>query len=115
MWSFGSDESQLGEHAWYVANSGKTTHRVGQKKSNAFGLHDMQGNVSEWMQDCWNDSYSGASSEGGAWTTDDCGQRVMRGGSWDSSASLTRAAFRSRYESPIPSNWFGFRLARALP
>ena len=56
---------------------------VGSFPSNAFGLHDMHGNVWEWVEDCWHDSYSGAPSDGSAWTTGgDCSKRVLRGGSW---------------------------------
>ena len=57
---------------------------VGSFSANAWGLHDMHGNVWEWVQDCWNDSYVGAPTDGSAWTSGYCGLRVIRGGSWDS-------------------------------
>ncbi len=55
---------------------------VGAFSPNAFGLHDMHGNVYEWVRDCWNESYSGAPSDGSAWQTGNCSRRVLRGGSW---------------------------------
>ena len=69
--------------AWYDGNSGGRTHPVGQKAPNAWGLHDMHGNVGEWVEDCWHDSYVGAPANGMAWTAGgDCRGRVLRGGSW---------------------------------
>ena len=59
---------------------------VGSFSPNVWGLHDMHGNVWEWVQDCWNGSYSGAPSNGGAWQQGDCSRRVLRGGSWDDSS-----------------------------
>ncbi len=55
---------------------------VGSFNPNAFGLHDMHGNLWEWVQDCWNGSYQGAPADGSAWTSGDCERRVLRGGSW---------------------------------
>lgn len=112
-WSFGDDEGQLGNHAWYDGNSGNETHPVGQLQANKFGLFDMHGNVWEWVQDCWNDSYRGAPTDGSAWTSGCSGDyRVLRGGSWYSIAWSTRAASRY-YGSPgVRSNYDGFRLAR---
>ena len=55
---------------------------VGSFSANAWGLHDLHGNVWEWVQDCSNDSYVGAPTDGSAWTSGDCGLRVIRGGSW---------------------------------
>ena len=68
----------------YNRNYGAQTMEAGSFPSNGYGLHDVHGNVDEWVQDCWNDSYSGAPTDGSAWTSGDCSGRVLRGGSWDS-------------------------------
>ena len=90
----------------------KKTVPAGSYPPNAFGLHDMHGNVSEMVDDCWHDSYSDAPSDGRAWTSGDCGGRVMRGGSWDNVPRLLRAAIRSRLDTGFRSSIFGFRAAR---
>ena len=69
---------------------------VGSFNPNAFGLHDMHGNLWEWVQDCWNDSYQGAPADGSAWTIGDCERRVLRGGSWYNRPEDLRAAYRFR-------------------
>ena len=56
---------------------------VGRYEANAFGLYDVLGNVLEWTADCWNESYAGAPSNGGAWESGECTRRVLRGGSWN--------------------------------
>jgi formylglycine-generating enzyme required for sulfatase activity len=92
VFSFGDDESQLGEYAWYGSNSGHTTHSAGEKKPNGWGLYDVYGNVYEWCQD-WFGDYPGGS------VTDPRGPatgsyRVVRGGSWISSARSCRSGYR---------------------
>jgi formylglycine-generating enzyme required for sulfatase activity len=91
-YSFGNDERQLGEYAWYSANSGSKTHLVGQKKPNAWGLHDMHGNVWEWVQD-WYGPYTAGSAVDPAGPTSGS-RRVYRGGSWFYDAKLCRSAYR---------------------
>ena len=88
---------------------------VGSFRANDFGLHDVLGNVWEWVGDCWNDSYKGGPSDGSAWTTGNCTRRVLRGGSWISLPRFVRAAFRERYATGNRNNIYGFRVARTLP
>ncbi len=109
----GSDS--LDTVAWYRDNSGTRTHPVGQKQANALGLYDLSGNVWEWVQDCWNASYAGAPSNGQAWEQGECGNRVLRGGSWIGPPRYLRPAMRSMYTADDRSSAFGFRIARSLP
>ena len=88
---------------------------VGRFESNSFGLHDMHGNASEWVEDCWNETYSGAPSDGSAWLTGDCDRRVMRGGSWNFLPNDLRSAHRNRLTSNLGIlHFYGFRVARTL-
>ncbi len=83
---------------------------------NAFGLHDMHGNVYEWVQDCWNDNYQGAPVDGSAWESweMDCGGRVLRGGSWGSRPWYLRSANRDGLTTGLRIDRVGFRVARTL-
>ena len=92
---FGDDANQLGDYAWYEGNSGGTTHPVGQKKPNAWGLYDMHGNVWEWCEDNWHDSYKSAPSDGSAWLIKDNDYQILRGGSWYGLPNLCRSAYRN--------------------
>ena len=94
---FGDAESGLGEYAWHDSNSGDTTHPVGQKKPNAWGLYDTHGNVWEWCEDVSHGSYEGAPADGSAWLQGgDHGVRVLRGGSWGLNPGYCRSAHRLR-------------------
>ena len=102
------------DQANYDENRMKTV-PVGSFSANGFGLHDVHGNVGEWVEDCWHDSYSGAPVDGSAWVSgDDCGRRVLRGGSWSNIPWLLRSAVRVRYPPEVRINKFGFRVARTL-
>ena len=87
---------------------------VGSFESNAFGLYDVHGNVGEWVQDCRNDTYIGAPSDGQARTTGDCGQRFVRGGSWYYAPGTLRSANRDVYLTDRRAYDIGFRVARSL-
>jgi len=90
------------------------TSPVGSFRPNAFGLYDMHGNLWQWVEDCYSDSYSAAPNDEAAKTTGDCNLRVLRGGSWVDSPRGLRAAYRSR-DNPVNRSYFsGFRLARTL-
>jgi hypothetical protein len=79
---------------------------------NSFGLYDTAGNVSEWVEDCYHDTYTGAPTDGSAWVSGDCKGRVRRGG------SIGTNVHSAKRDPNLPSNRshvYGFRLARTLP
>lgn len=92
----------------------KRTSPVGAFAPNAFGLHDMAGNVMQWVQDCWNPSYDGAPKDGSAWERGDCTHRMVRGGNWFIRPFALRSAFRRQIRSNERDDIFGFRVARVL-
>jgi len=89
---------------------------AGSFPPNAFGLHDMHGNVWEWVQDCYSGNYTGAPVDGSAWESweMDCSRRVLRGGSWSNSPWFLRSAARLRSSTGLRSGDVGFRVARTL-
>ncbi len=87
---------------------------VARFASNPFGLNDINGNVSEWVQDCWHDSYSRAPKDGSAWVNPGCREYVIRGGSWAGSPVQARSAFRLSAPADTVSARVGFRVARDL-
>ena len=98
----------LDEVAWYDGNSGSKTQEVGQKKPNAWGLHDMHGNVYEWCVDWYDDTLKGGTDPTGPSSG---GFRVYRGGSWLNGASICRAAYRNWRLPGSRFNFLGFRPA----
>ncbi len=107
-WSFGDDESKLVDYAWYSKNSVGKTHAVAQKKPNAWGLHDMTGNVYEWCQD-WYGGYGGKATDPtgpGSGTS-----RVLRGGTWAHLATDLYSANRDRVVPAGHNSLIGLRVA----
>ena len=94
---------------------GKQTAPVGSFAANAFGLHDVHGNVSERVEDCWNDGYAGTPADGSAREQGDCSSRVVRWGPWNSDLRSLRSASRGKIDVGSRSYFGGFRVARSLP
>ena len=102
---------------WTVADCDDGYYRtspVGSFAANAFGLHDVHGNVWEWVQDCWNWSYDGAPGDGSAWERGNCSLRVLRGGSWNYDPRYLRAASRDWFGAWDRYGYVGFRVARTF-
>ena len=112
---FGDEEAALSDYGWSTYNSELKAHPVGEKKPNAFGLYDIHGNASEWVEDPWRDNYIGAPSDGSAWVEGgDPNRRVVRGGSWHTKPDLLTSAFRWGSFAESRSYLTGFRVARTL-
>ena len=107
---------KTGEYAWFIGNADEKTHPVGKKLPNPYGLYDIYGNVWEWCEDDWHDSYDGAPDDGRAWTgITRTTERVIRGGSFNFDEISCRSTDRGRNPSQFRLPDGGFRLAKTLP
>jgi formylglycine-generating enzyme required for sulfatase activity len=114
-YSFGDDEARLGDHAWFRGNSGNKSHPVGQKRSNAWGLYDMHGNVLEWCWDAYDPAYYRKSPAVDPLGPSQADYRVVRGGGCLNYPVVCRSAYRL-WDTPEKRYCdLGFRVARTLP
>lgn len=105
---YGDDEAGLGDYGWYNSNSGRTTHPVGEKRANAWGLRDMHGNVLEWCQDFYGEYPRQAVTDFRGPASGD--KRVPRGGGWFFAPMFARSAHRDAYPPSARYVGLGFRL-----
>jgi len=113
-YSFGDDESKLGDYAWYDSNSVGKIHEAGLKKPNHWGLYDMQSNVWECVQDKWHNNYKGAPTDGSSWESGGGFLRVVRGGGWNGVARIYRSGGRCDVDHSFHSKGLSFRLLMVL-
>ena len=120
-YDFGS-ENKLKLYSWFDENSGERTRPVGRKKPNAWGIHDLYGNVAEWCEDVYSETYyseSGSKDPLGPTSPGTDVRRVLRGGSWKSSADMCRASFRQGQrtgdsDACFYTDYCGFRCVRRI-
>ncbi|MGE5296347.1 MAG: SUMF1/EgtB/PvdO family nonheme iron enzyme, partial [Solirubrobacterales bacterium] len=118
-YSFGNSAGQLAAYAWFADSSGKTTHPVGQKKPNAWGLYDMHGNVAEWCNDRYAKDYYANSPAENPRGPAEGQERVLRGGAWNSIADACRSTYRASDpaidDTCLANDALGFRCVRKAP
>jgi formylglycine-generating enzyme required for sulfatase activity len=109
-WFFGNDPAELGQYAWFSGNSGNSTHPVGEKKPNPWGLYDIYGNVWDFVAD-WFEKYKAGTVTDPAGPTSSAAGRVYRGGAWHYSPDFCRSSVRGNISSDLRHSCIGFRLA----
>jgi formylglycine-generating enzyme required for sulfatase activity len=112
-YSFGESDEVLGEYAWYAANSNDRTQPVGEKRPNAFGLHDMHANVWEWCWDGFAWDYYGKSPTIDPRGPDQAERRVVRGGAYYDYTEDVRSAYRSAQWPQSRRPFLAFRVVQA--
>ncbi|NVJ92372.1 MAG: formylglycine-generating enzyme family protein [Methylocystaceae bacterium] len=112
-WSHGNNENGLSSFAWFERMGRDGLRPASQKHPNPWGLHDIHGNVSEWVQDCVTDNYEEAPRDGRADETGNCARRILRGGGYNDEARALRTAFRRRQDQTSRASPSGFRLVRS--
>jgi len=112
QYSLGDDTARFGEYAWYRDNSDKRTHPVGEKKPNAWRLHDMHGNVWERCQDRYAEEYYAGSPPSDPPGATEGTLRVLRGGTWECFPRYCRSALRYGGSASYRLNNLGFRVVR---
>jgi formylglycine-generating enzyme required for sulfatase activity len=111
---WGDDDVAAADHAWFKNNSDGHSHPVGLKGANAFGLYDVVGNVWQWTEDCYADTYANTPTDGSAAETPNDCMRVDRGSCWLYPAWLLRSATRERNPADFRDAIMGFRVVRTL-
>ena len=106
---FGDDENELGDYAWCNENSERVTHNVGTKKANAWGLHDMHGNVWEWCLDRYAENYETTPTDGAVHKVATDKGMVCRGGAWSGEANNCRSSSRINLGANSRNYFVGFR------
>jgi formylglycine-generating enzyme required for sulfatase activity len=111
---WGDSSHDSSSYAWYGKATGQDagTASVFERLPNAFGIHDILGNVAEWTLDAHNENYDGAPNDGSAWKDGDKSRRVIRGGAWIYGPKDMRCGYRSFVRTDFRSNYLGFRVAR---
>jgi formylglycine-generating enzyme required for sulfatase activity len=112
-YGFGDERDSLGDYAWFMQNLGGKTHRVGEKKPNAWGLYDMHGNIWEWCNDSYGEYPKGAVSDPTG--SREGSIRVIRGGGWGDVAASCRSADRDGNGPSFRIFCNGFRVALSSP